>query len=135
MRSVVVVFPASMWAMMPMFLQRSNGTVLGTTLVCSFWGSDLVVDLVIGKFSNLVIEIQNLQHFTITQLLNFPITQFLLPAVMRECLVCFRHAMHIFFLLDGGATAVGRVQQLVAQLVDHSLFATPARIANDPADG
>jgi hypothetical protein len=24
--------PASMWAMMPMFLQRSNGTVLGTTL-------------------------------------------------------------------------------------------------------
>src|SRR5215470_6171104 len=30
MRSVVVVFPASMWAMMPMFLQRSNGTVLDT---------------------------------------------------------------------------------------------------------
>src|ERR1700674_6132484 len=30
MRSVVVVLPASMWAMMPMFLQRSNGTVLGT---------------------------------------------------------------------------------------------------------
>jgi hypothetical protein len=33
-----VVFPASMWAMMPMFLQRSNGTVLGTALN-SFWGS------------------------------------------------------------------------------------------------
>jgi hypothetical protein len=32
MRSVVVVFPASMCAMMPIFLQRSNGTVLGTTL-------------------------------------------------------------------------------------------------------
>jgi hypothetical protein len=32
MRSVVVVLPASMCAMMPMFLQRSNGTVLGTTL-------------------------------------------------------------------------------------------------------
>jgi len=35
--------PASMWAMMPMFLQRSNGTVLGTTLKLflgskfSFW--------------------------------------------------------------------------------------------------
>jgi hypothetical protein len=26
----VVVLPASMWAMMPMFLQRSNGTCLGT---------------------------------------------------------------------------------------------------------
>ncbi len=32
-RSVVVVLPASMWAMMPMFLQRSNGTCLGT--LCS----------------------------------------------------------------------------------------------------
>src|SRR5438132_14235745 len=30
MRSVVVVLPASMWAMMPMFLQRSNGTCLDT---------------------------------------------------------------------------------------------------------
>jgi hypothetical protein len=28
-----VVFPASMWAMMPMFLQRSNGTVLGTVFL------------------------------------------------------------------------------------------------------
>src|SRR5207237_8061928 len=35
MRSVVVVFPASMWAMMPMFLHRSNGTVLDTTLFLS----------------------------------------------------------------------------------------------------
>jgi hypothetical protein len=40
MRSVVVVFPASMWAMMPMFLQRSNGTVLGTAFLYSFWGSE-----------------------------------------------------------------------------------------------
>src|SRR5271170_7215197 len=33
MRSVVVVLPASMWAIMPMFLHRSNGTVLGTTFI------------------------------------------------------------------------------------------------------
>jgi hypothetical protein len=36
MRSVVVVLPASMWAMMPMFLHRSNGTVLGTAFSASF---------------------------------------------------------------------------------------------------
>ena len=42
--------------------------------------------------------------------------------------------MHIFFFLDGGATAVGGVEQLIAQLVDHSLFAAFARISNDPAD-
>jgi hypothetical protein len=35
-----VVFPASMWAMMPMFLQRSNGTVLGTVFLYSFWDSE-----------------------------------------------------------------------------------------------
>src|SRR2546422_409529 len=29
MRSVVVVFPASMWAMMPMFRIRSSGVTLG----------------------------------------------------------------------------------------------------------
>src|ERR1700739_46744 len=76
MRSVVVVLPASMWAMMPMFLQRSNGTVLGTTLVCSFWGSDLVVDLVIWKFSNLVIENSKpaaLHNYTITKFPNYSI--------------------------------------------------------------
>jgi hypothetical protein len=50
MRSVVVVFPASMWAMMPMFLQRSNGTVLGTTLN-SFWGSEINLSSFAIRFS------------------------------------------------------------------------------------
>jgi hypothetical protein len=31
-----VVFPASMWAMMPMLRHRSNGTVLGTALFLLF---------------------------------------------------------------------------------------------------
>jgi hypothetical protein len=30
-----VVFPASMWAMMPIFLQRSNGTCLDTASTLS----------------------------------------------------------------------------------------------------
>src|ERR1017187_1395519 len=105
MRSVVVVLPASMCAMMPMFLQRSNGTVLGTASIYSFWGSDFVFDLVI-----------------------------LLPPVVRKGLVRFRHAMHIFLLLDGSAFAVGGIEQLVGQLVDHSFFATAARITDNPAD-
>src|ERR1039458_10563702 len=54
MRSVVVVLPASMWAMMPMFLQRSNGTVLGTT-ISSFW-APTSVDLAIGRLSDLAIQ-------------------------------------------------------------------------------
>src|SRR5579872_387318 len=113
MRSVVVVLPASMCAMMPMFLQRSNGTVLGTTN--SFLGS--------------VICFCHLE----TRRLRLRIYAFL-PAVMRKRLVRFRHAMHIFLLLDGGAAAVGGIQQFIAQLVNHALFATGAGIADDPAN-
>src|ERR1019366_5687660 len=58
-----------------------------------------------------------------------------LPPVMRERLVRFRHAMHVFFLLDGGAFTVRGVEQLIGQLVNHSLFAAAARIAHDPTDG
>jgi len=29
---------------------------------------------------------------------------------MRKSLVRFRHAMHVFFLLDGGAFAVGGIE-------------------------
>src|SRR5271157_4679667 len=125
MRSVVVVFPASMWAMMPMFLQRSNGTVLGTTLN-SFWGSEICFSLFANRcslFANRLKRRANSERRTA-----------LLPSVMRERLVRFRHAMHIFFLLDGSAFAVGGVEQLVRQLFDHSLFAAAARIAHDPAD-
>src|SRR5215467_11404962 len=58
-----------------------------------------------------------------------------LPPVMRKRLVRFRHAMHVFFLLDGGAAAVGGIEQFIGQLVDHSLLAAVACISNDPADG
>src|SRR5690349_16117516 len=85
-----------MCAMMPMFLQRSNGTSLATFLV------------------------------------RFP---FVLPAVVRESLVGLRHAVHVFFLLYRGAAAVGRVQQLVGELVHHALFAASSAVGNQPADG
>src|SRR5208282_3552440 len=116
MRSVVVVLPASMWAMMPMFLQRSNGTVLGTTLN-SFWGSEII---------DYPVETRLAASHTP------PMAS--LPSVMRERLIRFRHAMHIFFLLDGSAFAVRSIEQLVRQLFDHSFFAATARIAHDPAD-
>src|SRR5258707_15118270 len=107
MRSVVVVLPASIWAMMPMFLQRSNGTVLGTIFLYSFWALKSVVSrqsLVVGS------QAQGSESVA------------LLPPVMRERLVCFRHSVYIFFLLDGGAFAIGGIEQLVCQLVNHSFF-------------
>src|SRR5581483_3154156 len=53
---------------------------------------------------------------------------------MRERLVGFGHAMHVFFLLDGRAAVVGRVQQFVGQLVGHAFFAAAARVRDQPAD-
>src|SRR5215472_16212304 len=129
MRSVVVVFPASMCAMMPMFLQRSNGTVLGTTN--SFWAPNLNCYVVVIP-RRLLFSPKDLGARRANRSRVWRAS--LLPPVMRKRLVRFRHAMHIFFLLDGGAAAIGRVQQLIAQLVHHPLFATAPRITDDPAD-
>jgi hypothetical protein len=74
MRSVVVVFPASMWAMMPMFLQRSNGTVLGTTLLFPDLISS-IFDFIILPSGNLVIENQNARRANITKLPDYQTTQ------------------------------------------------------------
>src|SRR5512146_2094629 len=105
MRSVVVVFPASICAMMPMFLQRDSGTCRGTLNLNSFPTSKAVLDCRIAELPNCGI---------VFQFGNSAVTRFgnlLSPAVMRERLVRFRHAVHVFLLLDGRAAVVGRVQQ------------------------
>src|ERR1039458_71854 len=53
---------------------------------------------------------------------------------MRKCLVGFSHAMNVFLLLHRGTAAIGRIEQLVRKLVDHSLFATSTAIGDQPAD-
>src|SRR5256885_564652 len=40
---------------------------------------------------------------------------------MREGLIGFGHAVHIFLLLHGSAARIGRVDQLIRQPVDHGL--------------
>src|SRR5579863_3111946 len=109
MRSVVVVLPASMWAMMPMFLQRSNGTCLGTIFSVSS---------------------RSAGHQTRVNFV-FPTC---LPAVVREGLVGLSHAVHVFLLLDRSAAIIGGIQQLVSQLVYHALLAAAAAVGQDPAN-
>src|ERR1700683_1560997 len=58
----------------------------------------------------------------------------LLPSVMRERLVRFRHAVYVVPLLDGAAPHVRGVIQLVGQLFRHSLFGPGPGVQNDPAD-
>src|SRR5258707_1084628 len=53
---------------------------------------------------------------------------------MRESLVGLGHAMYVFLLLDGAAARVGRVDQLIGELVDHGLAGAFARILQEPAN-
>src|SRR5258706_16463290 len=92
MRSVQVVLPASMWAMMPMFLHLSMG--VWRAMISS-----------------------------------------VLPAVMSESLIGFRHPVGVFLLLYRGAAVVGRFDDLRSQLVDHALLSAFPGVADDPADG
>src|SRR5688572_6179986 len=58
-----------------------------------------------------------------------------LPTVVRESLVRFGHAVSVFAFLDGAASEIRRVEQLVGQLLLHRLAVAPrAREANQPAD-
>src|SRR5215469_3935813 len=117
MRSVVVVLPASICAMMPMFLQRSNGTVLATVLLTLLSGAPKIA-------SGCRLAARCQEQLRLASL----------PPIMCKRLVGFRHAVHVFLLLDRRATIVGCVQQFVRELVNHAFFATATRVGNQPAD-
>src|SRR6185295_5237091 len=57
-----------------------------------------------------------------------------LPAVVRESFIGFRHAVDVVFFLDGAAAQIGRVVQLIGQLLGHALFRAGARVLQDPAN-
>src|SRR2546425_4030167 len=57
-----------------------------------------------------------------------------LPAVVRERLVRFRHAVHVFLLLHSSAARIGRVNQFIRQLVHHRLACALPRILQQPAN-
>src|ERR1700692_3226458 len=115
MRSVVVVLPASMCAMIPIFRQRFRGIVRATVFLSHLQA------LACGRTSVQTLK-QGEGDYTLPPA---PYT-LLLPAVVRESLVGLSHAMNVFLLLHRGATAIGGIQQLGGQLVDHALLATGA---------
>src|SRR6266481_2297263 len=99
MRSVDVVFPASMCAMIPMLRVSSS---LNTRAILSF-------------------QVPLLRNS-------------LLPPVMRERLVRFRHAVHVFFLLHRPAARIRRIDQLICELVHHRLARAFPRILQQPTN-
>src|SRR5580704_1660575 len=116
MRSVDVVLPASMCAMIPMFRVSSS---LKTRPMIS-----CVAPLVSVAIS------ASLDSFYYRSK-DRPLQ---LPAIVRKGLVRFRHAVNVFLLLDGAAASIRCVNQLIRELVDHRLARALARILQQPAN-
>src|SRR5712692_10309244 len=109
MRSVDVVFPASMCAMIPI-LRVSSSLNTRPTAPAAFFSA---------------------VRFATASATMSPV---FLPAIMRESLVGFGHAVHVFFFLDGPAARVGCVDQFIRELVDHGLAGTFPGILQQPAN-
>src|SRR6266849_1815576 len=108
MRSVDVVFPASMCAMIPM-LRVSSSLNARPIAPCA-------------------------PFFSPVRIATASLTKTPLPAVVRERLVRFRHAMHVFLLLHCPAARIGCVNQFIRQLVHHRLDRPLPRILQQPAN-
>src|SRR5215212_9151331 len=114
MRSVVVVLPASMCAMIPMLRVLASWAALAITYsssfgsACGFRGSPGLPPAA-GADERLS------------------------PAVVREGLVRLGHLVRVLAPLHGGTEAVARVEQLVHQALGHRLLAAGAAVLDQPA--
>src|SRR5229473_2447870 len=110
MRSVDVVFPASICAMIPMLRVSSSLNALPMVPETALLSPARVATASLTSIPN-------------------P-----LPTVMREGLVGLRHAVHVFFFLDRPAARVGGVNQLIREFVGHRLARAFSRILQQPAN-
>src|SRR6185312_538456 len=117
MRSVVVVFPASMCAEIPMFRYRSMGVARATVNVPLDEGLSGRIPRRPGGFTRGVRPLSAL------------------PAVVCEGLVGLGHAVRILTLADCGAATLGGVHQLVREPERHGLLAAITSSLDHPAHG
>src|SRR5664279_3297094 len=120
MRSVVVVLPASICAIIPMFRVLASSALLAmipsSFLVLAGW-------CLLGFFR---------AWPALRSLVAWPARQIfelgrrtdvgVLPAVVREGLVGLRHLVGVLAPLDAGAEAVAGVEELVHQALGHRLL-------------
>src|SRR6266702_2111998 len=109
MRSVVVVLPASMCAMMPLLRTLAGSTAAFVAMVAC-----LLSGVPPTRRPAAALDL-------------------LLPAVVSERAVGVGHLVGVLASLDGGAQSVAGVQQLVHQSLGHGLLATGAGVADQPA--
>src|SRR5687767_10382998 len=103
MRSVVVVLPASMWAMIPILRVRASGNSRMT-------GASAIASISLHETGRAHMRPAGRTTRTAE-----------LPAVVRECLVRLGHLVDVVPPLHRRARGVGRVEQLVGQALGHRL--------------
>src|SRR3954453_14147472 len=130
MRSVVVVLPASMWAMMPMLRVRASGYSRTSSALPPFLVSCSVVATSIFLAGTAIRR---------SPLHGKPAPEggsraaFPSPAVVGEGAVGIRHPVHVLASLDRGAGAVGGVHDLGDESLRHGVLPTRAREVHEPA--
>src|SRR3954462_14762798 len=117
MRSVVVVLPASMCAMMPMLRTLLRSVVMSTATESLFLR---------GRYLGC-------GRRTSARGAVFPSRRS--PAVVGEGLVGLGHLVGVLALLHSGTEAVGGVEDLVHQALGHRLLTTVGGVAHEPAQG
>src|SRR3984957_7200406 len=124
MRSVVVVLPASMCAMMPKLrsLLRSVSTSCATEVFPLFRLRNCCCQFAIAVVS--------LRPMPAT---STAAGRRISPAVVRECPVRLGHLVGVLASLHRGTQPVARVQNLVGQSFDHGLLPALPRKAHQPA--
>src|SRR3954469_9826856 len=130
MRSVVVVLPASMWAMMPMLRVRASGYSRTSSALPPFLVSCSVVATSIFLAGTAIRR---------SPLHGKPAPEggsraaFPSPAVVGEGAVGLRHLVHVLASLDRGAGAVGGVHDLAPESLRLRVLPTRAREVHEPA--
>src|SRR4051795_6132138 len=130
MRSVVVVLPASMWAMMPMLRVRASGYSRTSSALPPFLVSCSVVATSIFLAGTAIRR---------SPLHGKPApgggsrAAFPSPAVVGEGAVRLGHLVHVLASLHRGAGAVGGVHDLGDESLGHRVLASPAGEVHEPA--
>src|SRR4029453_519231 len=117
MRSVVVVLPASMWAMIPMFRVFSSVVFFAVVVTARHLLSSARAPA--GRVPE-----TSTPRSTVVPVR--PARTGALPAVVRERLVRLSHPVEVVLPLEGAPLRAQRVEQLVRQPLAHLLLPPPA---------
>src|SRR6476646_3276118 len=130
MRSVVVVLPASMWAMMPMLRVRASGYSRTSSPLPPFLVSCSVVATSIVLAGTAITRPPPHQKPAPGGGSRVAPPS---PAVVREGPVRLGHLVHVLASLHRGAGAVGGVHDLGDESLRHRVLAPCAREVHEPA--